>query len=409
MNKRTFFSVVMCTRNRPEIVKYAILALQNQSFEDFEVILSDNSDPEIKKQNQEFIAQLEFQQLKYITPEKVLSMHDNYNFGLNEASGEYIGISTDKFFFKQYAFKDLYSFLRNNAVDIINYNANVCFWHPERKFPWSYRHFPASYQGGAYRRSDFEFYNPKEELAKLRFWDVRLEDRGIHFKFGKIFFGFYHHTLIDKIKSKYGQLFYPISCDHSSLPLALNLAEKTVFYHRPLISAVDNFIGNGAKIERDYNSAIEFLKTCTDDVSQLLSSLPIPNIPALHNIYAYDYQILNRLEGTQMEDTQNQINMSALALRVYEDLRRFPEEQREVLYGKLFKFIEDHKITFDKRNCFFIETKKGMVATLRRRSKKLFSLLLYEKNKFPLLMSLAISFLQFHFRRHRTIFSFLDK
>lgn len=333
-----FFSLVVCTRNRPDVVQFCLLALKNQSFKDFEVILSDNSDPDIRKKNGHFIESFNFKQLKYAFPDRVLNMHEHYNFALNKAKGQYIGVLTDKNLLKKDALRQLHTFLKENQVDIINYRHGDCKWFPEKILKWTWE------MRGSHE-TDFEFYNPTDELLRRFSLTINRSQEDIFYNFGKIFFGFYSRQLIERMKEKYKEVFHYPFPDYSSAVLALEEAKTAAFCHKELMIAVDNYAGNGQKCDTVPKVLTTFLESSTDDAETLLNDLPIPHVYTVHNLCAYDYQILNRFGCDDY-----QINLPNLAQRVYEDLQTFPfadEAEKETLWGHFNAFVKQHNLQLD--------------------------------------------------------------
>jgi glycosyltransferase involved in cell wall biosynthesis len=347
MTKKPLFSIIVCTRNRPELVKHCILSLKNQSFKDFEVIISDNSDPKNQEITYKFIENLNFKRLRYIRPPQTLSMHENYNFGIEEARGEYVGVLTDKNFFKKNALKDLQGFLKKTPVDIINYSHGGCLWFPQALLKW--------FSVDSSTRSDFEFYNPKKELLRRLSFKTSIINEGVNYNFGKIFFGFYHCSLVESIKKTYGCVFHPLSPDYNSTALALNLAKKGVFYHKKIMISVNNYMGTGASGSIIPGATLNFIKGAVDDSKAALSNLPIPSVYVLHNLLAYDYLALNRLGRGK----RHSVNLKNLSQLVCEDLRVFPfssSEEKSELYKNFNKFLKKESINLGEDfNVFFKE------------------------------------------------------
>lgn len=393
MNKKPFFSVIVCTRNRPNIIKCFITAMMNQSFKNFEFILSDNSDFPIRKKNYNFIKKLRFKQLKYVSPEKILNMSENYNFAISHATGEYIGVLTDKSFLRKNALKELYLYLEKKQVDIVNYNYGGCYWFPEKIFKWNLHMYPS--------RSDFEDYNPKEELSRRFNLKEPIGAEGYKHGFGKIFFGFYHYSLVKKIKEKYQSVFYGLSPDYTSLVLALNLADSAVFCHIRLLVCVNNYGGNGQGLQKDFNSVLEYFKTYTNDIDGLFKELPIPNVCTLHTCCAYDYQILNRFG-----ETQYQINMSNLAQLTYKDLQAFPfssEIQKTAFNNSFNEFLEKEKIAIVK----IVKKDEAVSSCLSQRTpfREFFYQLRHSREKFQYLKFRYNDFRSIH---HLSLLSMLE-
>ena len=85
----TKISVVIPTYNNLEGLKRAVKSVLMQNFEDFEIIITDDSDDtEIKT----FVESLSNQKIKYFQNNEHLGAPENWNSGIAKASGEYIKI-----------------------------------------------------------------------------------------------------------------------------------------------------------------------------------------------------------------------------------------------------------------------------------------------------------------------------
>jgi hypothetical protein len=95
---RPFFTIVIPTMNRPQLLKSAIKSVLLQTFDDYELIVSDNSNEKrCFKQNEETIAEWHADhRFKYIKPMKWMNMPDHWEFATNQASGNYVVILTDR-------------------------------------------------------------------------------------------------------------------------------------------------------------------------------------------------------------------------------------------------------------------------------------------------------------------------
>ncbi len=75
----------MPTRNRAELLPFAIRSVLNQTFDDFELIISDNfSSDETPQVAQSFGDR----RIRYFRSEAPLSMGDSWEFAISHASGE---------------------------------------------------------------------------------------------------------------------------------------------------------------------------------------------------------------------------------------------------------------------------------------------------------------------------------
>ena len=94
MSKVPFFSVLIPTKNRSHIVGFAIQSVLEQSFGDFEIIVSDNDDSETL--TRDVVAEFSDPRLKYYRTSGNLSMHDNWEFALSKSAGHYVTVLEDK-------------------------------------------------------------------------------------------------------------------------------------------------------------------------------------------------------------------------------------------------------------------------------------------------------------------------
>ena len=81
------FSVLLPTRNRLELLKYAVETVRRQDYDDWELIISDNfSDDDIVG----YVCSLNEPRIKYFRTESFVPVTDNWNNALYKATGEYI-------------------------------------------------------------------------------------------------------------------------------------------------------------------------------------------------------------------------------------------------------------------------------------------------------------------------------
>ncbi len=118
---KPFFSIVIPTKDGQELLRDAISSVLLQNFDDYELIVSDNSNDErTKKVVDEFRGN---RHLNYIRTEKELSMSDSWEFATKNTKGVYTLILTDSDFFKQGALSDIYNVINQPKGDALVY-----FW-----------------------------------------------------------------------------------------------------------------------------------------------------------------------------------------------------------------------------------------------------------------------------------------
>jgi glycosyltransferase involved in cell wall biosynthesis len=94
MANRPFFSVLMPTKNRSEILGGAIESVLGQSFPDFEIILSDNDDSPTA--TAEVAARYADPRLRYFRTSGRLPMHENWENAFLQAQGQQVLLLEDK-------------------------------------------------------------------------------------------------------------------------------------------------------------------------------------------------------------------------------------------------------------------------------------------------------------------------
>ena len=91
---RPFFSVLLPTKNRAEILGGAIQSVLSQSFTDFELVISDNDDSPTS--TRDVVAGFQDERIRYVRTSGALSMHENWDNAFLNASGLHILVVEDK-------------------------------------------------------------------------------------------------------------------------------------------------------------------------------------------------------------------------------------------------------------------------------------------------------------------------
>ncbi len=86
------FSVVIPTRNRANILKYAIRSVLNQDFDDYELVISDNDSSD---STCDVVKSFDNQKIRYVNPGRFLSVSDHWTFAVKHSRGDYIWVLGD--------------------------------------------------------------------------------------------------------------------------------------------------------------------------------------------------------------------------------------------------------------------------------------------------------------------------
>jgi hypothetical protein len=133
MNKHPIkFTVIIPTRSRPDTLKWALKSCIEQDYDDLEVIVCDNYSQD---HTVEVVNSYKDSRIKYINPGRRLSMSDNWEFALEQSSGDYINYIGDDDAMLPRAFSRLNEVLQDLKCDALSWLKDdfVYFWpHTEQ-------------------------------------------------------------------------------------------------------------------------------------------------------------------------------------------------------------------------------------------------------------------------------------
>ncbi len=120
-------SIIIPSRNRPEILQGAIENILQLDHEDIEVLVLENSDSANR------IGEHRYNDVRLVvhTSQELLSMPDNWERGIKPARGEFITYISDKDRFLPGAISSALSILKNPDSDVYNYRKAAFF--PEKR------------------------------------------------------------------------------------------------------------------------------------------------------------------------------------------------------------------------------------------------------------------------------------
>jgi hypothetical protein len=301
------FSVVVPTRDRPDLLAFCLQGLAEQTFGDLEVIVADNP---VSAPAREVFDCWSREGWRYVNPGEQLAMHDNFELACAEATGELVAVVIDK------------TVLHPSALELADRalagrpEVDIVTWWNDGYDPIDEEHEPGRgrFLPGA-EPVDPTSYDAKADLAR-RF--EHAEPRGVdpvHYVRGKIVFGAYSRRLLDRIRAQAGRLFHPLAPDYTSMVPACVLAEGAIDLGRPLLVSYNSVRSNGRRQAADARHARRFVEGVDPAI---LDELPIPGVYASHhNVVAYD---LVSSAARCAPSSTPRLNMQNLLRRVREDL-----------------------------------------------------------------------------------------
>ncbi|WP_405154138.1 glycosyltransferase [Paenibacillus sp. FSL K6-0108] len=123
--KRLRFSVVIPTRNSPNVLKHTLMTCLDQNFYNYEIVVGDNSSNDLTKL---LIEELNDSKIRYYKTESELKMTDSFNFAISKAEGEYILVLGSDDGMLKHALKTLDDIIYSTDVKILHWNSVFYCW-----------------------------------------------------------------------------------------------------------------------------------------------------------------------------------------------------------------------------------------------------------------------------------------
>jgi len=328
------FSVLVPTRDRPDLLAFCLEALAAQTFEDFEVIVSDNP---TRSPVKDVFERWSGPGWRYLRQEKPVAMHDNFERGCAEARGEYVAVVIDKTILHPSALAVAHEALRAEPADIVT-------WRNDGYTPVDESRDVAR---GRFRASAAtvveSLYDPAAELTERFANRMRRGTDPVNYVRAKIVFGAYSRRLLDRIVELTGRVFYPLAPDYTSMVPACVLADSAVDVGRPLLVSYNSGRSNGRQQSIDPGHARRFVETAGGPA--IVGSLPVPGVYASHhNVVAYD---LVSSAARCPPGTTPPLDFANLLRRVREDLDAVgwtDPAERDAQYAILERAEDQHGI-----------------------------------------------------------------
>jgi glycosyltransferase involved in cell wall biosynthesis len=272
------FSVVVPTRDRPDLLEFCLGGLAEQTFDDFEVVVADNP---VRAPAREVFERLAGPNWRYLRPDEPVAMHDNFERGCAEASGDFVAVLVDKTVLLPSALEFAAQALEHDPeIELVNW--------------WNEGYNPVD-EAGDPRRGTYlpsatigkpERFDPRAELERRL---ANRERRGadqVHYVRGKIVFGAYSRALLDRIAEQTGRVFYPLAPDYTSMVPACVLALGALDLGRPLLVSYNSRRSNGQQQSLNPAYAKAFIEAIDPAIVDVL---PVPGIyTSHHNVVGYD-------------------------------------------------------------------------------------------------------------------------
>ncbi len=352
-----YFSVLVPTRNRASLLREALPTVINQTFDDYEIVVSDNnSSDDTREIVHEFMKRCP--RIRYVNPGESLSMCAHFDYIYEQSKGQYVCYVSDDDGIVPSALS-----LAHDAIE--KSGARVLIWNHAGYY---HRDVPEPAQRGRMwgRVGDGALYLVPSELCIRAYMDFQIDV--IWDLVPKMLRAAVHRDLVDQCSVKSGGKFHlPPFPDHSA---SCHLIATNSNYH------VLNLPMYIAGVSLNSNAGISYnRKAKFDDYRNLFAEDLLEGVPyALPYINApYFYSGIQRFQNLYPEQFRGEINLENYLRMSLNDLLAF--KAREDISEELSQ-LKSHMRRFSGGDEFFEEcqamiSSKRAQATVKRKVLKL--------------------------------------
>lgn len=331
---RPFFSIVIPTRNRHETLPYAIKTVLQQDFEDYEIIVSDNSDPD-NDLSQKAVADFASEKIRYFRTPKPLAMHDNWEYAMEQTTGEFIAYIGDDDGLMPNCLKDVFSIVNESKIDVVKSNWVAFVWQNaimERKiYKTPLLIIPPPYTP--------EIRSSEKLLRQYTKMDLSIT----YNHFPHIYNGGYiHRRYFERIKKKTGRYFYSVIPDVYTGFAIASMIDQFFVTGKPL-----NISGTSAKSN---GTTVNYLKTSHPifkEFMQMAEQSPVkyhPWVPDIRGYYTSLYEpYLQASERVFPEKTHLRISRQKLMEKILSDIYVMDLDEWATTLSKIRAVVKDDK------------------------------------------------------------------
>ncbi|HQU84729.1 MAG TPA: glycosyltransferase family 2 protein [Pyrinomonadaceae bacterium] len=226
-----FFSIILPTRNRAEYLPSAIQTVLNQTFTDFELIVSNNCSSD---KTEEIILSFKDSRIKYFKPNESLSLDEHFEFATEKASGKYFTYLGDDDAYSHIYLESLAKIIDEHKAEIVTCRMG------------DYYYAATDERYGLKVKADSMLTFPFDN--KLSIYDAKDAIKNIYahvgltlnaetkgFQSPQLINTAYNQRLFETIKKRRGKVFPDVlSNDYFLAILTLNLTDNYYFLDSPL-------------------------------------------------------------------------------------------------------------------------------------------------------------------------------
>ncbi|MDJ0614961.1 MAG: glycosyltransferase family 2 protein [Rhizobiaceae bacterium] len=276
------FSIIVPTRNRSQQLAKTLLPLTRQTNSDFELVVSDNSDPSEFEKNQKIVEIVSNTfPVRLIRPKSTLNMTNHWNFALDAAKGKYVGVVTDRMTLHPTTLEKSYKFLDTGTKCV------------------SYSHTTLRKTGSSLSLTEDIEPEVKSELVRSKAVIMDFANATPTGACPRLLNSFVAKTVLEKMRQEVGTTVSGICPDYSFLFGYLARYESYVHIRNPLLIDHSPEVSNGMAATRNKpnKASGDFEKLVKEEQTE---SMNLRLMPSDHffflNLISAEYEFASRLE-----------------------------------------------------------------------------------------------------------------
>jgi len=253
------FSVVIPTYNRGHLLALAVQSVLAQTFDSFEIVVSNGGSTD---NTREVVEGFDDPRIKYFESKERLAIGDNYQKGLDEATGEYITFLSDDDAYVPTLLEQAKQIIDSRKAEIVVYE--YCrYYHSETD------DFGMTIPANSLLIDDSdstvtEFSRDEALLQILISSGLKEGARDPHFTVPYLSNAVYHRSIFDKLKNKRPKLFDFVPPDMYLAAAVFFHVERVCCFDKPLL-VWSNWDGNAtATASRTPNQLLEHYRRLMD-------------------------------------------------------------------------------------------------------------------------------------------------
>lgn len=343
--KRPFFSIVIPTKARPHLVWMAIYSLLEQSFQDFEIIVSDNDSVlDCKKSVQAFSDE----RIRYYHTPKDLTLPDNWRYGLSFARGEYVGIIEDKMYCYTDSLQTFYDQIKANDFPATVFSgADLAHLNSRSD----------QYEGSGviYQRKErtgrTRIFSSEEMVDFILRWDV-CGNELYWLAYASILGGVVRRDVIDYIENKYGMFLLSEAPDFGQNLITAAIGEKHVALYDNLfvLHIIDPNKSNGAKCTQKYSCMRDLTAKLMHDCWKY-AILPGYHATNLNLVTGEHEYLIDRCEELHGKSTNRLNALIGISLQkeMYDPNDAPPEQEEQIFKDAIESLSAEEKRIYESK------------------------------------------------------------